>query len=97
MSKEEKNQAEEEYRCPEGQTGILRLQHLTYFMQMAGEYIAVPEFPAWVCDVCKLREYDHRALSWLNVLLDPQTGRSVTSPKHSRSRSDESPPAPISE
>lgn len=97
MSREEQKQANEEYTCPECQTGILQLQHLTYFMQMAGEFIAVPEFPSWVCDVCKMREYDHRAISWLNVLLDPQTGRSNRSSKRSRSAKDESPPAPLSE
>ncbi len=97
MSQEEKKPIQEEYTCPECQAGILRLQHMTYFMQMAGEYVAVPEFPAWVCDVCKMREYDHRAISWLNVLLDPQTGRSRRGSKSSRSATDESPPAQIPE
>lgn len=97
MSQEEKQSVKEEYTCPECQAGILRLQHITYFMQMAGEYIAVPEFPAWVCDVCKMREYDHRAISWLNVLLDPQTGRSRRGSKSSRPTGDESSPAQIPE
>lgn len=97
MSQKENKPAKEEYTCPECQAGILRLQHITYFMQMAGEYIAVPEFPAWVCDVCKMREYDHRAISWLNVLLDPQTGRSRRGPKNARTPADESPSAQIPE
>jgi len=28
-----------------------------------------------VCDLCGRREYDPRALTWLNTLLSPQTGR----------------------
>lgn len=61
--------------CPECQTGILRLQYLTYFTWLNGELITVPNFPAWVCDVCGMREYDGRAVNWLNTLLSPETGR----------------------
>lgn len=61
--------------CPECQTGILRLQYLTYFTWLNGELITVPNFPAWVCDVCGMREYDSRAVNWLNILLSPETGR----------------------
>ncbi|RME05659.1 MAG: YgiT-type zinc finger protein [Anaerolineae bacterium] len=66
---------EPQYTCPECQAGRLRLRHVTYFTRLGGDYIAVPEFPAWVCDVCGLCEYDQRALSWLNVMLDANTGR----------------------
>jgi len=97
MSKEEQLEPQETYSCPECQAGILRLQHITYFAQMSGEYIAVPEFPAWVCDVCGRREYDHRALSWLNVLLDPQTGSSSRRGRQSRQTGDEPPASTISE
>jgi len=28
-----------------------------------------------ICDMCGQREYDQRALSWLNIILSPDTGR----------------------
>ncbi len=64
--------------CPECQTGVMNLQHLTYFTWLNEELISVPNFPAWVCDVCGRREYDPRAIQWLNALLHPETGRKHT-------------------
>jgi YgiT-type zinc finger domain-containing protein len=61
--------------CPECQTGLLRLNYLTYFTWLNEELVTVPNFPAWVCDVCGRREYDPRAIKWLNTLLNPETGR----------------------
>jgi YgiT-type zinc finger domain-containing protein len=51
------------------------LQYLTYFTWLNQELITVPNFPSWVCDVCGRREYDPRAISWLNTLLNPGAGR----------------------
>lgn len=65
--------------CPECQTGVLRLRYLTYFTWLGDELITVPNFPAWVCDVCGRREYDPRAVKWLNTLLNPNAGRSPAS------------------
>ncbi len=61
--------------CPECHTGVYRLEYLTYFTWLNEELITVPNFPSWVCDVCGRREYDARAVSWLNTLLSPNTGR----------------------
>lgn len=61
--------------CPECQSGVLRLRYITYFTWLSGELVTVPNFPAWVCDVCGRREYDSRAIKWLNALLNPDTGR----------------------
>jgi YgiT-type zinc finger domain-containing protein len=61
--------------CPECHTGVFRLEYLTYFTWLNDELITVPNFPSWVCDVCGKREYDARAVSWLNMLLSPTTGR----------------------
>ena len=61
--------------CLECQTGVSRLHYLTYFTWLNSELITVPNFPAWVCDVCGRREYDSRAITWLNTLLNPETGR----------------------
>lgn len=61
--------------CPECHTGVLRLEYLTYYTWLNDELITVPNFPSWVCDVCGKREYDNHAISWLNMLLSPTTGR----------------------
>lgn len=61
--------------CPECHTGVFRLEYLTYFTWLNDELITVPNFPSWVCDVCGKREYDVHAVSWLNMLLSPTTGR----------------------
>jgi YgiT-type zinc finger domain-containing protein len=63
--------------CAECQAGIFCLQYLTYFTWLNGELITVSNFPAWVCDVCGRREYDARAITWLNTLLNPETGRNA--------------------
>lgn len=68
--------------CPECQTGILRLEYLTYFTWLNKELITVPNFPAWVCDVCGKRDYDAHAVKRLNMLLST-TGRR-RSPKGKR-------------
>jgi len=61
--------------CSECQTGVMHLEHITYFTWLNQELVTVPNFPAWVCDVCGRREYDSRAIIWLNTLLNPETGR----------------------
>jgi YgiT-type zinc finger domain-containing protein len=58
--------------CPECQTGILRMESLTYFTWLNNELITVPNFPAWVCDVCGRREYDTHAVARLNTLLSSE-------------------------
>ncbi len=75
--------------CPECQAGAFHLKHITYFTWLNDELVTVPNFPAWICDVCGRREYDMRAVNWLNTLLNPETGRGAT---HQRRKS---PPLPI--
>jgi len=58
------------YKCPECHSGILRLQYITYFTWLYGELITVPNFPAWICDICGKREYDPKAILWLNTLIN---------------------------
>jgi YgiT-type zinc finger domain-containing protein len=60
--------------CNGCQAGQMHLQYLTYYTWMADELITVPNFPAWICDVCGKREYDPRALNQLNLLLSPSAG-----------------------
>ena len=82
--------------CPECQAGVMRLQYLTYFTWLKGELITVPNFPAWVCDVCGMREYDSRAVVWLNALLSPDTGRRAQSRRKSgTSHAGQAPPGKL--
>ena len=52
--------------CPECRSGVMRLRYITYFTWLNQELITVPNFPAWVCDMCGRRDYDSRAVNWLN-------------------------------
>lgn len=93
---ENNNVEQERYFCPECQAGVLQITHVTYFTHVIGEMITVPDFPAWICDICGYQEYDSRALSWLYVLLDPSTarpGRHINRPHHT---ADEAPSSTIS-
>lgn len=53
----------------------MRLEYITYFTWLGEELITVPNFPAWVCDVCGRREYDEKSISWLAMLLNPDAGK----------------------
>ncbi len=53
----------------------MHLQFITYFTWLGDELITVPNFPAWVCDVCGRREYDEKSISWLTMLLNPDAGK----------------------
>lgn len=74
--------------CNECQAGQMHRQFLTYFTWLGDELITVPDFPAWVCDVCGRREYDLHALSQLNLLLNPNAGKNPQR-KHRAPRSPE--------
>jgi YgiT-type zinc finger domain-containing protein len=64
------------YQCPECAAGLMRLNSITYFTWLNEELVTVPNFPAWICDLCGRREFDPRAITWLNTLLKPSAGRS---------------------
>ena len=64
------------FSCVDCRGGIRHLQYLTYFTWLHDQLITVPNFPAWVCDACGQREYDVRAVSWLNTLLNAPSKRS---------------------
>jgi len=72
--------------CSECHAGLYQLQYLTYFTWLDEELVTVPNFPAWVCDVCGRREYDIRAVNWLNTLLSPNAGRRKTPRRRNRTR-----------
>jgi YgiT-type zinc finger domain-containing protein len=61
--------------CHECQMGRMRHRLITYITWLGDDVITVPDFPAWVCDVCGLRIYDGNALNKLSLLLSPNAGR----------------------
>lgn len=61
----------ETYPCPQCQAGLLHLRYLTYFTRLGQAMLTVPNFPAWLCDVCGYLEYDQQALRYLNTMLSP--------------------------
>jgi YgiT-type zinc finger domain-containing protein len=64
------------FPCKECQAGVLHVRYVTYFTWVDDELVSVPNFPAWVCDICGRREYDQRAIAWLTAMLSPDTGKS---------------------
>ncbi len=72
----------------------MRLKHVTYFTWLGRDLVTVPDFPAWICDVCGRREYDLQAISWLNTMLNPSTGRAPGYPKSKRPPGDQPPAQP---
>ncbi len=61
--------------CNECSAGIMHARFITYFTWLGDELITVPNFPAWVCDMCGRREYDEKAISQLTMLLNPNAGK----------------------
>lgn len=61
--------------CHECPAGVMHRRHITYFTWLGEELVTVPNFPAWVCDLCGRREYDERAVSLLAMILNPEAGK----------------------
>ena len=72
----------------------MHMRHITYFTWLGEELITVPNFPAWVCDICGKREYDERAVSWLSMLLNPEAGHATRRIKPTRQPDPRKRPAP---
>jgi len=86
------------YPCDDCQAGLRRLQFITYFTWLGDELVMVPNFPAWVCDVCGRRDYDEKSIAWLSMLLNPDAGKptkGLPQPPH-RNRPPASRPSPRS-
>ncbi len=58
------------YLCPDCMVGRLQPRTAPFFAEMHGLPVTVPEFPAWICDVCGWTEYDQLALSELEAMLN---------------------------
>ena len=61
--------------CNECPAGVMHERQIAYFTWLGEELITVPNFPAWVCDLCGKREYDGRAISILTMILNPEAGK----------------------
>ena len=70
---------EKNYSCNECHVGMMHARQVTYLTHLDHELITVPNFPAWICDVCGRREYDHQSIQWLNMMLDPNAGKATQS------------------
>ena len=66
--------------CKECQMGRLNRRFVTYITWLGDEMITVPDFPAWICDICGTRIYDGHALNRLSLLLSPNAGRPTLRP-----------------
>ncbi len=55
--------------------------YVTYFTWLGDDLVTVPDFPAWVCDICHRREYDMEALNQLSLLLSPNAGKPSPRPR----------------
>ena len=69
------SEASSSFPCTECSAGVMHLRLITYFTWLGEELITVPNFPAWICDMCGRREFDERAISWLTMLLNPNAGK----------------------
>jgi hypothetical protein len=52
------------------------------FVERAGMPLCIPDFPAWVCDLCGRREYDHMALSELEIMLESNRRNKMKKESH---------------
>jgi len=55
----------------------MTLQSATLMTWLGEELITVPNFPAWICDICGHRAYDSHALAQLSMLLNEDAGKPI--------------------
>ncbi|MBP9040988.1 MAG: YgiT-type zinc finger protein [Anaerolineaceae bacterium] len=85
MSDETFSQIDPVFPCRECQAGHMHRDYVAYFTWLGDELISVPDFPAWVCDICGRCEYDENALTRLTLLLSPNAGKTLSPTRiHSR-------------
>jgi YgiT-type zinc finger domain-containing protein len=63
--------------CSECHIGQMHQTKVTYFTWLGEDLVTVPDFPAWVCDICGRLEYDFEALNNLAILLLPTDSKSA--------------------
>jgi YgiT-type zinc finger domain-containing protein len=90
------NEDKQSYPCRECQVGALQPRPVSYFTVQDGQLISVPDFPAWVCDVCGTTEYDSSALAELHAMLDANR-QSLRPRRRIRPKGDVEPPRPTAD
>ena len=55
--------------CQQCLAGTLRLRQVVFAHWYGGQFITIPNFPGWVCDVCGETEYDAVALDQVETIL----------------------------
>jgi len=55
--------------CPHCLAGTVHLRRVVLAHWYGGQFITIPNFPGWVCDVCGEREYDSIALEQIETIL----------------------------
>lgn len=63
--------------CLNCQGGIKHLRTATLMTWLGNDLITVPNFPAWICDLCGHRTFDSHALAQLSMLLNPEAGTPI--------------------
>ncbi len=84
-------------RCPKCMVGAMTRTKAFYCQWSDGHFITVPDFPAWVCDVCGAREYEPQAVLELQTLIEmshPALSRAPRRPAQGIDDSTELGPAP---
>ncbi len=66
-------------------------QFVVYYTWIGDDLITVPDFPAWVCDVCGRRDYDNQALNRLSLILSPNAGNATSHRRRVRKPTDQKP------
>lgn len=86
MAESSLNNLDPVFPCRECQAGHMHRDYIAYFTWLGDELITVPDFPAWVCDICGRCEYDENALTRLTLLLSPNAGKTISSAHLSRTK-----------
>ena len=63
--------------CRKCQGGRKHLNTITLMTWLGDDLITVPDFPAWICDLCGHRIYDQHALAELSLILNPEAGTPI--------------------
>jgi hypothetical protein len=79
--------------CPDCMVGTLQPRTVIYYAFLDSVLLSIPDFPAWVCDVCRHCEYDEEALSDLRAILGP-AARLPVEPSRRRHRPSDFLPLP---
>lgn len=70
-------QNQESQPCRRCQGGRKHKSTVTLMTWLGDDLVTVPDFPAWICDLCGHRTYDSHALAELSIILNPEAGTPI--------------------